>query len=431
MNLLIGQQDQYGGIFGPITRRPQLEFDPTGEIRMEAEAGHDLKASQISRTLTGRALARIVSEPGPMVRHYLRKTYRFWSGYELPQIVSWNFWRHRFAPLRWLVLPFLVLSVGGLLGLWRLPPPARRALVAIVLGYFVSMLPFFPTTRYRLPIVPLLALATAAFVFAVGRDLRTGRRRAAAGWLTAAAALAVVLWPSWSAFSRQQEWWHSELNLASRASEMGDRGTVLAACATAESLRPGLAETPYRQAGYLERLGDLAGALASFDEAVRREADDPFIQYRRARCLASLHRYAEAEAGFLRAAALDTAWAAPYHGLALMLRDEGEFAQAAATMTEAIAREPGRARYRGNLASLYAESGHLVEAAAVLAQLTRDFPGYVPGWYNLAMVRWRQGDAAAARQALARARALRTTADERRQIRELARLLGAAPDSAH
>ncbi len=432
VNLLIGQQDQYGGIFGPITRTPSFEFDPTGAIRLEAEEGHDLAPSQVSHELTRRAVTRFTSEPKAMVRHYARKVVRFWSGYELPQIVSWNFWRTRLMPLRWLFLPFAVLSAGGLLGMAWLRPPARGVWLAVVGGYFLSLLPFFPTTRYRLPIVPLLAISTAAFALALGTLPRHGSRRRVVVWSLAAVGMLVALWPSWTAFPRNEEFWYCELNRASRAADAGDRVGIFSACAAAEVLEPGLAETAYRQGGYLEKAGDSEAALASYDEAMRRLPNDRFIQYRRARCLAALHRTSAAEAGFMRAAALDTTWAAPYHGLALVRREAGDLAGAVEAMAEAVAREPGRARYRSNLASLYAECGRFAAAARVLARLTEDFPDYVPGWYNLARLRWQQGRFDEARTLLRHALTLPAiTDDEQRQIAELSAALSAgttAPD---
>mgnify|MGYP000444026164 CR=1 FL=1 len=64
VNLLIGQQAQYGGRFGPLSETPQFEFDPTGETLLEADLGRELRPSQVSRELTGRALARLAPRPG-------------------------------------------------------------------------------------------------------------------------------------------------------------------------------------------------------------------------------------------------------------------------------------------------------------------------------------------------------------------------------
>ncbi|HOX26843.1 MAG TPA: tetratricopeptide repeat protein [Candidatus Krumholzibacteria bacterium] len=427
VNLLIGQQAQYGGRFGPVTRVPQFEFDPTGETLVETDLGHDLAPSAVSRELSRRALARLASEPRQMVAHYARKAYRFWSGYELPQIYSWNFWHERWPALRFFPVPFVLISALALTGFVAARPAARRQLLVLVGAWFLGLMPFFPTARYRLAVVPLLALAAAAAILAIAAAVRARSWRRADALIGLGLALLVALWPTWSALDPLDETWHCHLNNASLAADAGERAAMLAACAEAEAVRPGLAETPYRQGGYLEKLGDLAGALAAYEEAQRRLPDNPFVLYRRARTLAALGRHDEALAGYAAAAAADSTWSFPWHGQALSLKELGRLAEAESALARAIALEPGRSRFRSNLASLLAEQGRLDEAAAILRELTADFPGYLPGWFNLALVQARQGQNEAARRTLERAAALpRLSAEERAQVDRLRQQLATA-----
>ncbi len=420
VNLLIGQQTQYGGMFGPVSEVPQFEFDPTGETLLEADLGREFSPSQVSRELTRRAVERVTDEPGGMLAHYARKAYRFWNGYELPQIFSWNYWRHRHAPLRWFPVPFVLLGALGLVGAWTLQPLARRIWLALIGGWFLGLLPFFPTARYRVPVTPLLAVSAAAWILAMLAARHEGRQRRLVALGVAGLALLVALWPGWTALDVVDESWHSHLARASRAADAGDRADMLAACADAERTRPGLAETPYRQGGYLEKLTDLSGALAAYNEATRRLPDNAFVVYRRARTLAQLGRHDEALAGYAATSRIDPAWSFPWHGSALSLKELGRRDEAAAALERAIELEPGRARYRSNLASLLAESGRLDDAARILGDLTTDFPDYLPGWFNLALVEARRGDSEAARRALDRAAALpRLSVEEREQIARL------------
>ncbi|MBD3222571.1 tetratricopeptide repeat protein [bacterium] len=420
LNLYIGQQEEHGGRFGLLDEALQFEFDPTGESMLEAELGRDLRPSEISRELTRRAVARLVDEPGAMLAHYARKAYRFWSGYELPQIYSWTFWRERHAALQALPLAAVWLLATGLIGGWLLPTAARRAWLVLVGGWFLSLLPFFPTSRYRQPIMGLMAIAAAAWLAAVVASWRSGRRRRTAALVVVAGALAVVLWPGWSRFDPAVEAWQSHLNRASRATSANDRATLLAAVAAAEERRPGLAETPYRQGGYLEKLGDREAALASYLEAARRAPRDPFPAYRVGNVLDELGRHREALVWFERAATADPDWALPHHGRGLALRAEGEPGAALAALRRAVALAPGRPRYRSNLASLLAEMGRGEESLAILRELTGDFPRYAPGWFNLAVAELRAGRTTAARRALERAAALPDlTASQRDQIAAL------------
>ena len=75
-------------VFAPVADEPQAEFAPSMETTLERELGRDLKGSEVSRILTLRAWAAFRDNLDAMPLHYLRKAYRFWNGYELPQIVN-------------------------------------------------------------------------------------------------------------------------------------------------------------------------------------------------------------------------------------------------------------------------------------------------------------------------------------------------------
>ena len=100
-------------------------------------------------------------------------------------------------------------------------------------------------------------------------------------------------------------------------------------------------------------------------------------------------------------------------------------------MERAYALAPGNQRIRSNLASLCAETGEPDRARELLTGLVRDYPLYVNGWFNLALLEYRQGRNDAARDALDRARGLRgLSADERDRVEELARLLATGSGDA-
>ncbi len=452
INLMIGQQSQYGGIFGPVDKLSVVEFDPSGRIKLEAELGREVKPSEVSRIYTQRAVREFLARPGPLLVHTARKAYRFWSGYELPQIVAYDYWRDRSSALRLLVTPFTVLSAAGLLGMFRLRGRGRALLVVFVLAYFVSLLPFFPTARYRQPVAPLLAIAAAAYGWHIvrrwrkeggtrtedGESTENAEDSAATTWshrwlrvrkpVLILLALTVVLLPGWSALDRNLVQWQVHLHEASRAAQENDRDAVIAALREAELVMPGNAETPYRLAGFLELLHDYAGALPALEEAERRLPTNRVIPYRVGRNLEMLQRYDEAIAAYERSMALDPTWGKPHFGRGMSHRKLGELPAAIAAMGEAVRLEPGKARYRVNLASLYGEAGQIEKAREILLALTRDFPSYINGWYNLSLLEHQAGNREKARQALFRAAGLRgATAQQREQIERLTALvLGAA-----
>ncbi|MFN2370860.1 MAG: hypothetical protein ABR506_06845, partial [Candidatus Krumholzibacteriia bacterium] len=106
VNLYIGQLLHGEGAFTPALQRPDAENDPSLELSLENEFGRDLKGSEVSRILARRAWRTFRENLEQMPRLYLLKTWRFWSGYELPQIEAYVWWREVFAGLRLLPVPF-------------------------------------------------------------------------------------------------------------------------------------------------------------------------------------------------------------------------------------------------------------------------------------------------------------------------------------
>ena len=419
VNLLIGQQHDYKGIFAQVMDEAQAEFDPSMETTLERELGRDLKGSEVSRILTLRAWRKFRDNLGAMPLHYARKNYRFWNGYELPQIVSYDYWKTQFSALWVLPIPFVLLSALGLLGFRFLPRTARWIMVILIGSYFLSLLPFFPTSRYRQPIAPLLAVSAAVFLVALGKGI--ARRRI---WLPAAVLLVMALLPRWAALEPAEVHWQVHLHEASRASKLGDLSRTLAKGRQAEKVRPGLADTPFYLSLYLEDLGAHDEALDALGLARVRYPGSRLIPYRIGRNFEQMRRYPEALDAYERASFLDPDWAYPFLRGGLVMNLQGRKARALDLMEKAYERSPGNFRVRSNLASLYAEDGQTDLAVEILTDLTHDYPLYVNGWFNLALANYQAGKPVAAVTALDRAAALRgLTDDQREQVTRLKLIL--------
>jgi predicted Zn-dependent protease len=299
----------------------------------------------------------------------------------------------------------------------------RRVLAVLILGYFVSLWPFFPTARYRLPVAPLLALGAAALLVALGRAARRGERRRAALGLLALGLALVPLAPGWTALPAAEETWQVVMHDASRAADAGDREALVAAAERAEPLLPGSPETPFRLADYFERIGDLDTALGLLLEADARLPRNRLVLQRIGLILEQRGELVRAAGAFAAAAAADTTRADPLRARARVLRALGDPAAGIADLREAARREPGRPEPRSNLASLLAETGQLDEARALLVDLTDRYPAYLPGWFNLALLEHNSGNRRAALAALARARAAAELGAEPGQLAQLERLV--------
>lgn len=407
INLLIGQKAAYKGLFAPIMEEGQTEYDASMEKTLERQLGRDLKGSEVSRILTQRAIAEFRGNARAMPMHYLRKIYRFWNGYELPQIFSYDYWRYEFPALRVLVIPFTLLAALGLLGFRFLPTGRRLVMILMTSTYFLSLLPFFPTSRYRVPLAPLLAIGTAAFLMNVWKMNPSLRRR----WLLGAVVLIIGLLPRWASLDRAEVTWQVHLHEASRASKRGDLKTTLTKARLAEEIRPGFADTPYQLALYLEELGAFPQAMTALQLASSRSPEDRLIPYRVGVYQDQQGHLSEALDSFRRAANLDPQWPLPWLKAGLTLQKAGQMDDAIDALENAWRLSPGNHQIRSNLASAYAETGRFNEALPLLEKLVIDYPNYVNGWFNLALVHARMGEIEKATAALNRAAALHNLSD--------------------
>jgi tetratricopeptide (TPR) repeat protein len=303
----------------------------------------------------------------------------------------------------------------------------EERLVALIVGlYFLSLLPFFPTARYRQPVAPLLAVLAVLVLRDATARWRAGDRRGLARILVPALALLVLLWPTWARLDPARVEWRSLMNEASRETRLGHAEQTQQLLQRADATLPGQATTFYYAGLLFEQLGEDSNARRAFARAADLAPEEALPLYRLGRVLDRLDRRAEALAAFRRSEQLDPAWDKPHFGEAMVLRDEGDLAGAIAAMTEAARLNPGAVHQRSNLASLYAEAGQLEDARRILSETLAAFPHYAKGWINLALVEQKRGDAAAAESALARAAQVRPLTEEERQtIRQLQAILAA------
>lgn len=163
----------------------------------EAAEGRELAPSEVSRHYTARAVRFWLEEPGAALRLLGWKARLFLSRYELGNNQDVGFFATRYSHLaRWLPPSWPLLLPLGLVGLVL---AARRhsgtfALWAFAPVYSASVLLFFVCSRYRAPILPILAVLGAHAVLAAWELARQYRWRALApGLIGSALALALTL----------------------------------------------------------------------------------------------------------------------------------------------------------------------------------------------------------------------------------------------
>ncbi len=197
-----------GGINFYIGNNPDYErtirLRPGGEFERLAQEPENLgivKASARSRYFASRAWRFLRDYPDQALRLYLRKAQALIAGREIPRNQDPYVYRHEsslFAVLVWRLgvsFPFGVVAPLALAGAFvrrrarapggvaeavpEVPRGGRSLLLLYGAAYALSVLAFFPTDRYRLPLVPVAALFAGDFLAALPDGLRRPRAIAA------------------------------------------------------------------------------------------------------------------------------------------------------------------------------------------------------------------------------------------------------------
>jgi len=174
LNFYIGNNENAKGLYVPLDHLPLTMDndrgfsidgfnDPTGRRFAELYTERLLTSAEVSSFWLHHGLEFIKHHPRTFLRNTLMKMVYFWNGYEIPQIESFYYIRKLVPFLKWPLLNFMLVVPLGLTGFFLLWRERRKyaVLYLFVLAYFISIIPFFVTSRYRLPVLPCLILFAA------------------------------------------------------------------------------------------------------------------------------------------------------------------------------------------------------------------------------------------------------------------------------
>jgi tetratricopeptide (TPR) repeat protein len=189
INLFIGNNPQATGGF-QVPSSIATDLDNGSRLIAEEALGRRLKPSEVSRFWSDRTLAYFGSSPGHAAVLMLRKAALLLNHYEIPNHYNFYFFREYYAPiLSWTFVGYSMLLPLGLLGLafgLRRDRRTRRHAAAL-LGVALTVVLFFVTSRYRLPVVILLFPFAGYGLALLGRTLQQRR------WKLFAAAMLILM----------------------------------------------------------------------------------------------------------------------------------------------------------------------------------------------------------------------------------------------
>ena len=310
VNFYIGNHRGANGVFRVPPESGLINAMEIERLSLEVaakETGRELSASEASAYWFRRGLNDLTEDVGAAARLYGRKMLLLFNRHEIPNHLDLDFVRLYSPLLRWdPVRAWLLISLGiaGLI-LFRKNRALSPLLVFTIAGA-VSILPFFVTARFRLPLMPGLAVGAALYVDALisrGRARPTARRIVSAG-LVGAAALALSLLP----LVRSGDHAAAHVNLGALHADLQEVERAEMEFRRALESNPHEPRALDNLGALALRRGDPAAALPWIEQSLVADARSFRAWDHRGIALAMLGRYDEAIESFERALEIFPEW---------------------------------------------------------------------------------------------------------------------------
>jgi tetratricopeptide (TPR) repeat protein len=206
-------------------------------------AGRRLDAAETSAFWFREGRAWIASSPGAAFALTAKKAAMFFRAEEAALNITYEFAREHIRLLRF-CLGFGVLTplaawglLASILDIEVRRRPAFSLLIGVLAAYAASVIVFFISDRYRMPVIPLLAILAAHGTTALFDDLRARRSRAFAGLALVALVATGVNYP-FDAL-RYQDDGTDHMKLSAVYNARGEYDKALDECQKASALAPG------------------------------------------------------------------------------------------------------------------------------------------------------------------------------------------------
>lgn len=342
-NFYMGNNPEADGTYmalRPGRGDPRYERADAVELA-EQEVGKTLTPSEVSRYWMSRAFQYIRSKPVEWAGLTLRKTAIFWQSYEAPDEEDYYIYQEYSPLLRALgcVFQFGLICPVAAVGVVLTRREWRKLwlLYAMAFAFAASVIVFYVLARYRLAIVPILALFAGACIAEIAAAVNKRRRGVVVASFAGLIVLGVLVnRPSSLGSPSKPDRYVLAHVMADRGdSENAERNYRLQVAQT-----PDDAEAHYNLANLLREKAKATGR--SYDEA-----------------LASLQ---EATEHYTLAAQLRPRWPSPLINLGVVYGMQRDHANAEACFRKALEREPGNDLAERNLAECLKRAGQHKDA---------------------------------------------------------------------
>jgi tetratricopeptide (TPR) repeat protein len=390
LNFFLGNNPEADGwsATAPSTIRSDWWGLHDDAIRLAEEAeGRALRPSEVSRYWQGRALTWLIEHPARGAALAARKLTFLLSRVEFGNERDIELFFREFAPIG---LPFLgllavltPLAVVGGISMGRRGGPAGATVLLYAGVYSLTLILFFVTARYRVPLRPVLALLAVEGARALAAEVRARPLRGAAivsavilfavtvnlnPWLAAYRPSTAVFCQAVAGVHRAHgdlptaiEWQERACSAGSRFNEVhfnlgvmrmenNDVRSAIAAFERERALHPDNARNLAALAHALEREGRVEEAERAYSAAEEAGMEHGPALYRHALCLEQLERTPEElESMYRRVVAADPSHADAWNNLGVALARQGRLEEAVDSWQRGLEASPEHSGILSNL----------------------------------------------------------------------------------
>jgi tetratricopeptide (TPR) repeat protein len=168
INFLIGNNSNADGMSAVLYKEDWQYRD--FEYMAEKETGRSLKPSEVSNFYYKKGIQFFLDEPEKAFKLWVKKLYIFWNKFEVSNNQDTYFFRRYSSLIRILPIGFWLIGPLGLVGMvlsWlggKERVNTRKSIllpILFVFSYMLTVVMFFVTDRFRLPVIPFLIIFSA------------------------------------------------------------------------------------------------------------------------------------------------------------------------------------------------------------------------------------------------------------------------------
>ena len=195
-------------------------------FRYAQETGGELPFSieEMSQHWKARFIETVQADPGTWVHLLLRKFYYSLNDFEQYNNLTYDFHKARWSLLRWNPLGWgvLLLAAVAAVGFGQAPRNALLGGLLLAVAYGLSLVLFYASARFRLPLVPFLAVAAGGLVLLPSQFPAGLRRTRVMGTSAGLILAAIITFSTWADVDDRSTHVQDSMLLGNAATTVGD-----------------------------------------------------------------------------------------------------------------------------------------------------------------------------------------------------------------